>query len=324
MALVSGMAVKGVRFLSSNRYSSTMDVGMRAKWEISDQMSDSSKVKLERFSRSDTELAFRLAGDGPLIILLHGFPDTAETWEASQAALTKSGYKSAALHLRGYPPSNIPKNGDYSIRALVDDALALIDHLGSERAAIVGHDWGAAAAYATAALYPDRLNRIVALAIPPFPVFQGGLRERIARPHNFYLSFGHFSVWWLRRRSFREVVRLYRNWSPHWAISEGHIARVKAALARPGRARAAVDYYAAKLSVADQRAINRNISVPTLIVYGSDEPKVRHEMFLKAIDVVGEGSSIVRFEDVGHWPHLEAPERFHHSMISFLDEQMAP
>ena len=128
-------------------------------------------TRLERFSRGDTELAFRLAGDGPLIVLLHGFPDTAETWETSQVVLAKSGYKSAALHLRGYPPSGIPKNGDYSIRALADDALALIDHLGSERAAIIGHDWGATAAYTTAALYPDRLDCIVAVAIPPFPVF---------------------------------------------------------------------------------------------------------------------------------------------------------
>ena len=102
--------------------------------------------------------------------------------------MVRAGYRTVALALRGYAPSEPSAIGDCSLRALADDLVVVLDHFGVERGLVVGHDWGASAAYAAAALRPDRIMRMVTLAIPPFPVLPSGWRERWARPHNVYLS----------------------------------------------------------------------------------------------------------------------------------------
>jgi pimeloyl-ACP methyl ester carboxylesterase len=278
----------------------------------------SKSLNKSSFTADAVSLAFIDAGEGPLIILLHGFPDTAETWARTQYTLAENGYRSVALHMRGYPPSDVPADGDYSIRRLAKDALALMEYCGAQRAAIVGHDWGAMAAYAAAAIAPERLSCVVALAIPPFMVFGGGLRERLARPHNLYLAMGGIAAWWLKLATFQEVDRLYRRWSPSWAVPESHLSTVKTALRQPMRTRAAVDYYAAALSQQDAELFAKPITVPTMIIYGADEPKVRQEMFARSGQAIGAEYEIIELPRTGHWPHLENPEVFERALLAFL------
>ena len=254
-------------------------------------------------------------------MLLHGFPDTFETWEPTQAALAGAGVASAALALRGYPPSDLPEDGDYSLRALVDDTLALVDRLDAGPVVLVGHDWGADIAYVLAALHPERLRGLVTLADPPPAVFPSGLRERWTRPHNLYLARGAASAWWLARRDFAEVDRLYRLWSPSFSVPDAHLARVKRALALPGRARAAVDYYAADTGL-EPESTTWSIDVPTLLVHGTDETAPRLAAWKKALGCVGPGPRVLAMDGVGHWPHLEASERFHDALLSFVDERL--
>ena len=120
------------------------------------------------------------------------------------------GVASAALALRGYPPSDLPEDGDYCLRELVDDALTLLDGLDAGPVVLVGHVRGADIAYALAALRPERLPGLVALADPPPAVFPSGLRERWTRPHNLYLARCALSASWPARRNFAEVDQLYR------------------------------------------------------------------------------------------------------------------
>ena len=109
-------------------------------------------------------LEWGVAGD-PLALLLHGFPDTAHTWDAFGPALARSGFHVVAPFSRGYAPTSIP-TGDADAATLGEDVIALIAALGAQRAVVVGHDWGADAAYAAAALAPARVSRIVTVAIP--------------------------------------------------------------------------------------------------------------------------------------------------------------
>jgi pimeloyl-ACP methyl ester carboxylesterase len=105
------------------------------------------------------QLAYREEAAGTLVLLLHGFPDTARTWTRSLSFLADHNFRAVVPFQRGYFPSEIPADGDYSIRRLAADALALIDRLGATKAIIIGHDWGALAAYAAAALAPEKLPR---------------------------------------------------------------------------------------------------------------------------------------------------------------------
>src|SRR5947209_9869516 len=91
-------------------------------------------------------------GQGPLVLLLHGFPDTAHTWDEVRPALAGAGYRAVSPFMRGYFPTAIPADGKYDSETLGRDALALIEALGEKQAVVVGHDWGASAAYAAAAL----------------------------------------------------------------------------------------------------------------------------------------------------------------------------
>ena len=272
----------------------------------------------ETLAVHDARLVVRVRGDGRPIILLHGFPDTFDTWLQGATAdgspgledrLAGAGFRTFSLAMRGYPPSDVPGGGDYSLRTLAGDVIAVLDRFGIERGLLIGHDWGASAAYAAAALHPDRIDRIVALAIPPFPVLPSGWRERLARPHNIYLAWGQLSAWLLRNRRAALVDRLYRTWSPGASIPALHIAKVREALLAPDRAMAAVGYYAAKLDSRDLSAIVRPVVTPTLVIHGDNEPASRRRAFAQAVSHLGPGSRVDAINGVGHWPHLEAPER---------------
>ncbi|WP_170122030.1 alpha/beta fold hydrolase [Breoghania corrubedonensis] len=266
-------------------------------------------MSYDSFKSSDgVPLCYRQQGNGPLIVGLHGFPDTYQTWDDLGAGLAHQGYSFIGLAMRGYAPSGIPENGNYAIHRLARDVVELLDHIGCQSAIVVGHDWGASAAYALAARYPDRVTAIVAFAIAPPAVAPGGFGELRARPHNLYLSLGALSNWWFRRRNFREIERLYRLWSPSWQVPRSHLDRVRDALKAKERSRAAIDYYRLGRAAQSSDALMVKLSTRCLVLYGEDEPDVRKSAFRKALSVLGGESKIVEIAGVGHWPHLEAPD----------------
>src|SRR5437763_9027559 len=108
------------------------------------------------------------AGSGPLALCLHGFPDSADTWRHLLPALAGAGFHAVAPFMRGYAPTAVPADGNYQLGALAADAVALHEVLGGDgNAVLIGHDWGAEAAYGAAAHAPDRWRRLVTLAVPP-------------------------------------------------------------------------------------------------------------------------------------------------------------
>ncbi len=109
-------------------------------------------------------------GRGPLVLLLHGFPELWYSWRHQLPALAAAGYHAVAPDVRGYGRSDAPESIErYSMRNLVDDAVGLLDALGVDRAVVVGHDWGAPMAWHCALLYPNRFAAVVALSVPYLP-----------------------------------------------------------------------------------------------------------------------------------------------------------
>ncbi|MGH2458891.1 MAG: alpha/beta fold hydrolase, partial [Chloroflexota bacterium] len=106
------------------------------------------------------------AGQGMPVVLLHGFPDTSELWRRQIDALTGAGFRAIAPDLRGRGKTERPPNvADYALPLIVRDVVALLDALEIRRAHVVGHDWGAAVAWLVAALFPDRVDHLVALSV---------------------------------------------------------------------------------------------------------------------------------------------------------------
>src|ERR1700730_10721104 len=104
-------------------------------------------LRVRTVRANELEFALIEAGSGPLVLCLHGFPDTAHTWRHLLPELAGAGYHAVAPWMRGYAPTGIPADGCYQTGALATDACALHDALGGDgRAVLIGHDWGAAAA----------------------------------------------------------------------------------------------------------------------------------------------------------------------------------
>lgn len=124
----------------------------------------------ERIVRAGVELAVDVGGDGPPVVLVHGFPELAYSWRRQVPALTAAGYRVAVPDMRGYGRSDRPEaTTAYDIVELTADVVAALDHLGEERAVVVGHDWGSIVAWQLAILHPERVRAVVGMSVPFLP-----------------------------------------------------------------------------------------------------------------------------------------------------------
>ena len=264
-------------------------------------------------------------GEGPLVLLLHGFPDRADSWAPIMAGLAGAGFRAVAPYMRGYHPTDIPADGDYRSPTLGRDALALIEALGAESAAVVGHDWGASAAYSAANLGGDRVARLVTLAIPHPRIIKPSL-DVIRRARHFALfQLGPFARWYTRRNDLDYIAYLYRYWSPTWPDPQAHIDAIKEDFRRPGRLEAALRYYTAMSDALkrndDNRAINSRTTQPTLLFIGEDDGALNYETDFAGIeDCFTGGLTLVMVPGAGHFIPAEKPDVVLESLIPFLQE----
>lgn len=264
------------------------------------------------------------AGDGPLVLLLHGFPDNAWTWEYQLLALAREGYRAVAPFLRGYPPSDVPPE-PFDTEDLASDVRALVGALGERSADVVGHDWGALAAMNAAALYPEVFTRAVSIGVghPRTVVNIFSSPEQLHYAfHVWLLQLERFGEFALRANDFALVDYLWRHWSSQQP-SPGHVARVKKTLNEPGVVAAVLGYYRGLVRIPVDKPdfyakATQNIQVPMLVVYGEDDPA-------RAVSV-GEGPFFdgeYRREIVpgaGHFVHCEQPEQ----LTRLVLEQLSP
>ncbi|TDC55517.1 alpha/beta hydrolase [Actinomadura sp. KC345] len=125
-----------------------------------------------RFVQSDSGLRMHVAeaGEGPLVLLLHGFPECWYSWRHQLTALAEAGYHAVAPDQRGYARTGGPaETGQYTILHLAGDAVGLIGALGADRAVVAGHDWGAPVAWATAQMRPDKVRGVIGMSVPHRP-----------------------------------------------------------------------------------------------------------------------------------------------------------
>jgi pimeloyl-ACP methyl ester carboxylesterase len=246
------------------------------------------------------EMAVLVEGSGPPVLLLHGFPDRAAIWRHQIDAL-RSEFTLIAPDLRGLGDSDKPADPDaYRVGRSVADAIALLDALGIERAHVVGHDFGAAVAWALAASAPERVQRLAVLSVghPSVPMDLDQRRRS----------------WYMLLFQFPEAEELLRrdDWAflREWAATHPDLERVIADLGRPGALEAGLNWYRGNRHPRrelDPPRVLPTISAPTLGLWSTGD------VYLTEARMTGSAAFVEdwryeRIEDAGHWLQLDKPD----------------
>jgi pimeloyl-ACP methyl ester carboxylesterase len=258
--------------------------------------------------------AFLAEGEGPLVLLMHGFPDTAHTWDHVRPALAAAGFRAVSPFLRGYAPTSIPEGDAFTARDLAEDVLALIQALGHESAILVGHDWGALSVYAATHLAPDRIDKLVAVAIPHPRAVPLSLANAWKGRHFFTLKLPGATRRFCRD-DFRQVDVLYKRWSPAWDAPPSEFEAAKNAFAAPGCAHAALGYYRC-LKFRPDDFMKEPIRVPTLVFAGLTD-LLAPEVYERGKWMFASTYEVARLPG-GHFMHRESPEQFARALLAFL------
>jgi pimeloyl-ACP methyl ester carboxylesterase len=259
------------------------------------------------------------AGSGPLALCLHGFPDAAYTWRHLLPALAGAGFHAMAPFMRGYAPTAVPADGAYHLGALVADAVALHEVLGGDaNAVLIGHDWGAEAAYGAAAFAPDRWRRLVTLAVPPAALDEVLFSDYEQLKRSFYLFMfrdpAGLAETAVARDDLAFLDKLWRDWSPGFQPGE-HLARVKDCLRQPANLAAALGYYRAAV---DQEAAARQAPQPTLYVHGARDGCIGVDLVRGAERLLAPSSRMIVIDEAGHFLHLEEPGQVNDHILSWV------
>lgn len=269
-----------------------------------------------RVEANGMDFAYLEAGEGPLALLLHGFPDDAWTWDRQLQALADAGYHAVAPFMRGYPPTGPAPDGRYDAEVLAADVAELVGALGDEAAYVAGYDWGGFATCAAMALHPETVRRGVVLNIGHPATFPATLLDPRQIHHIFHFWFfqlREFASAAVRANDLAFVDYLWEYWSGPGHDDSEHVARLKReTLAPEGALEAALSYYPALLELPARdpelaERVQGKVSVPTLAVFGDHDPP--RELAMDQ-DVHFEGK--YRFEVVegaGHFVHREQPEQ---------------
>jgi epoxide hydrolase 4 len=272
--------------------------------------------------------AYLEAGAGPLVLLLHGYPDNAHSWEHQLRALSAAGYRAVAPFMRGYPPTEAPAGAFYDRATLARDVVALIDKLGGgEPCYLVGQDWGAAISYGVLGAFGERIRRAVIMAVPHPVVIRRTLRRspaQVIRSFHWFL----FQLPWLPERLVRArnaafLELLWRIWSPDYDDRD-HVAAIRRSMAAKEVAEATLAYYRAAMqpsfrdpALADVYArLDRPIEVPTRVLCGSKD--MRGRMLEDQRDLFRGEYDWHIVDGAGHFLHRERPDPVNRHILEWL------
>jgi pimeloyl-ACP methyl ester carboxylesterase len=254
------------------------------------------------------------SGAGPLIVLLHGFPDTPHGWSDTSAALNEAGYRTVVPYLRGYHPDTIVPGRGYGASEIGQDAIRLLDAIGADEAVLVGHDWGAGVVYRAAALAPTRVRALCAVAIP-HPRLLGRSPALLWRARHFITLRLPTGPRLASRRDFAYLDTLMRRWAPNWSgpAREQTLDETKRCFSDPNVLDAALGYYR---DASPGESVGA-LAQPALIVGGTTDI-IDPSAFTDSPRAFEGRCETLVIEGAGHWPHREAADRFNERLIAFL------
>jgi pimeloyl-ACP methyl ester carboxylesterase len=276
-------------------------------------------IEQRRVNVGRLELNVAELGNGPPVLLLHGFPARWFDWEAQMRALAASGFHAIAPDLPGYGDSErLPNVLDYRASELAADLAGLIRALGFEHLPVIGHDWGGTLAYLLAAQYPKRVERLIIINAAHPLLLKSALQhfEQLRRSWYIFLFQLPLLPEWLLRRRATISLCLRGMEARAGAFSDADLERYSAALRAPGAARAALSYYRAAF-----RAPARTecfVTQATLVLWGERDQALSASLLLKGLEQYVPRVRVARFANGGHWLHHDLPEVVERHVIEFL------
>ena len=259
--------------------------------------------------------------DGPLLLLLHGFPETSHGWNREIPALAAAGFRVVAPDQRGIGLSSKPAGAAaYRIDVLAADAVAIVEALGRERAQVVGHDWGGVVAWYLAAHHAQVIERVAILDAPHPAVFSEYLRRHPSQwLKSWYMAF--FQLPWLpeamlRAGDFRRLANALVATSRPGAFTPEDLATYRAAWAQPGALTGMLDWYRA-LRLGAQAPQRPRVEIPVRLMWGDRDTALEPGLAAASIARCDAGE-VFHFPDATHWLAREEPERVTALLLGFL------
>ncbi len=274
----------------------------------------------------ELQIAALSAGEGPLMLLVHGFPDTPYSFHRQLEYFAACGYRVVAPWLRGYAPSSQPEDGAYGARDLGQDLLSMINVLGYDDAVLIGHDWGAAAANAAALMAPNKITHLVTSAVPYGRRLMQALTTSAAQQRrSWYLFFfqTQLAEAAIPANDFELIRRLWRDWStPDWQGDAESLRAVIDCFSQPGSINAALQYYRQAFGDIDAATVNHPpaIEVPALYLHGEYDGCIGSEFAQPEQSLYRHGCEFHLIQQCGHFVHLEQPDQFNSLVQQFITD----
>lgn len=270
----------------------------------------------------DATLHYVEAGEGPLVLLLHGFPEFWFGWRLQIEPLVSAGYRVVAPDTRGYNLSSKPEGFEaYAVDVLAADIRGLIGALGSESALLVGHDWGGSIAWTTAMNHPEVVDRLVILnAAHPRRLSEGLHNPNQLRKswYFFFFAIGGLPEDVVHARDWHFFRHFLHDANPAYTAEE--LERYVDAWSQPGAAAGMINYYRASVRQSQKQAAAklRPISAPTLVIWGERDSYLGRDLAEPHPEDVPNLDRVERLADASHWVHHDEAERVNQLLIDFF------
>lgn len=265
-----------------------------------------------------------LAGpeDGPLVLLLHGFPELWYGWRKQIGPLAAAGFRVVVPDQRGYGGSDKPRGvRAYNLDRLALDAVGIIDSLGRDKAHVAAHDWGGVVGWWLGIKHPQRIDRLALLNIPHPKVMERTLwrsaKQRRRSPYMFF-----FQLPWLPERTLKTndwayLEKALRHTSRPGTFTDEDLAVYREAWSQPGAITAMLNWYRAAFRARPRWPDNLRVTVPTLLLWGTSDRFLGKEMAQPSLDLCDQGR-LVLFDETTHWIALEEAGRVNELLIEWF------
>ncbi|MBN2147885.1 MAG: alpha/beta hydrolase [Anaerolineales bacterium] len=294
-------------------------------------MSRSNKTTFKHIPTNGIRLHVAQSGpaEGPLVILLHGFPEFWYGWRRQIPALARAGFQVWAPDQRGYNLSDKPPGVEnYHVSTLAADVIGLLDAAGRENCFLVGHDWGAAVAWETAIRYPQRIQKLVILNVPHPDVMSrfllGNLSQLRKSWYIFFFQIPFLPEAILRTDDWSPAVQMLLRSGKPGSFTQTDIEQYRRAWWRKNAMTCMINWYRAIFRSALRRFEDpgritpRRVQVPTLMLWGKNDIALSHKMAQPSIDLCNEGR-LIFFEDATHWVQHDEAETVNQQLLAFLE-----
>jgi pimeloyl-ACP methyl ester carboxylesterase len=268
-------------------------------------------------------------GEGPLVVMLHGFPEMWWCWRYQIEALSAAGYRVVAPDLRGYNETD--PTGPYDIDTLRDDVVALLDHLGAAKATFIAHDWGGAVAWHLASTRQDRCARLAVLNCPHPAVFAKALRTKFSQLkrswYMFYFQIPFLPELQLTARRGKAVIAITRSLAiDRTHFNDAELAPYAAAIIKPGRASAMIGWYRASIRAGLRGGRSgpktlrsyEKIRIPTLLLWALEDKALGYDDIVPGTERFVPDIEIQTIPHCGHFLQQEQPREVNRRLLEFL------